>query len=812
MTPRTFRRRCAAMIVAGFSCHTWATSGPDQPVSSPFVVASSDYAAFPDVAVAPDGSFVVAWEELSQQPWGYFLRFRQYDPHGNPRAPQDVDPGTFGNEPRVAIQPDGSFVVAWYGNPRGIRARFFDPAGAPRGASFEVTPLGGYFRIAALAPGGFVIAWSNTDAATGAWTVYASRHGPTGARLGEPLVVGPGEPAAVDAAADGSFVITWNAADDSRTVMARQYRADGSPAADAFEVYEGEPGATAWSPNVAVAPDGSIAIAWLSTTSQDPSFAVFVRRYDPDARPLSPATRLDTYTDPDSRPGVAIDSFGACVVSWMHDRGDFRNGYRRRVDRNGISGAPEHAVAAGEGLRSLDFRSVLDADGDELVIWDDDSRVLGQRFSGLRPVDVSLKMAAPTTPVLRDQSLAVGLSVHNANPPSDVPGVGLASGITIDTALPDGFTFMGWQGADWTCSDDAGAIRCRYAQLLAPSTSTSLRLDARAGSTEGNYPIAALLGVDQFDPDAADDESTASVAVTLDRFPDAFGFRNATGVPREVWIESAAATPVGYEAPAQVTMLGGGEYSVGGAPFTAAPGSIAPGQSLRLRIRSPATLDTAAQAKVRVGTATASFTVRTRTTPEDYAPDPFSFPNATGVPPGLLVTSAAVTPANFNLASPISITGGEYSVAGGSFRSDASTIAPGQAVRVRLIAPRTVNTSAQAKLGIGGVIGTFTVKTKASADQDPDAFAFPNAVNQPRATLVQSAAVTPAGFDTAAPISIANGEYSVAGGEFTAAPGAIAPGSVLVVRTTTPDASAAARDITVTVGATVAKWRVKTAP
>jgi hypothetical protein len=99
----------------------------------------------------------------------------------------------------------------------------------------------------------------------------------------------------------------------------------------------------------------------------------------------------------------------------------------------------------------------------------------------------------------------------------------------------------------------------------------------------------------------------------------------------------------------------------------------------------------------------------------DTTPDAFSFTAQTGVAPGTVVTSNTITPAGYNAATTVSVSGGSYSINGGAFVTTAGTISPGQSVALRMTASSTFGTIATAALTIGGVTGTFAVTTTPTA-------------------------------------------------------------------------------------------------
>jgi hypothetical protein len=95
----------------------------------------------------------------------------------------------------------------------------------------------------------------------------------------------------------------------------------------------------------------------------------------------------------------------------------------------------------------------------------------------------------------------------------------------------------------------------------------------------------------------------------------------------------------------------------------------------------------------------------------DTAPDAFTFATQTRVAPGTLIESESVTISGINLPAPLSITGGEYAIDGHTYRSGPGTIRNDQKVRIRVRSSAESSGEVSATLTIGGVSGTFTVKT-----------------------------------------------------------------------------------------------------
>lgn len=125
----------------------------------------------PAVSMNPSGEFVVAWEGhglLGALFPGIYVR--RYNSSG---VAQGSEIGVEGslilsvNRAAVAMAPDGSFVVAWEDSSlsgRGISARMYDSSGSPLGSAFTVnqTTTGTQELAAAAADssGEFFVGWS----------------------------------------------------------------------------------------------------------------------------------------------------------------------------------------------------------------------------------------------------------------------------------------------------------------------------------------------------------------------------------------------------------------------------------------------------------------------------------------------------------------------------------------------------------------------------------------------------------------------------------------------------------------------------
>ena len=95
----------------------------------------------------------------------------------------------------------------------------------------------------------------------------------------------------------------------------------------------------------------------------------------------------------------------------------------------------------------------------------------------------------------------------------------------------------------------------------------------------------------------------------------------------------------------------------------------------------------------------------------DTTPDAFTFVTQSKVSPDTLIESEPVTISGINLPAQLSIAGGEYSIDGHAYRDHPGTIMNLQKVRIRVRSSSESSGEVSATLNIGGVSGTFTVKT-----------------------------------------------------------------------------------------------------
>ncbi len=112
------------------------------------------------------------------------------------------------------------------------------------------------------------------------------------------------------------------------------------------------------------------------------------------------------------------------------------------------------------------------------------------------------------------------------------------------------------------------------------------------------------------------------------------------------------------------------------------------------------------------GTAYGSdMTFTTPACPADTTPDDFNFTPQTGQALNSTITSNTVTISGINTATPVSITGGSYSINNGPYTTNTGNVNNGNTIKIRLTSSASYNTTTTASLTVGGITRSFNVTT-----------------------------------------------------------------------------------------------------
>jgi hypothetical protein len=190
----------------------------------------------PSISVAADGSFVVAFTSFGKDDPASFTESgvfaRRFDATGAALGTEfQVNVFTTGDQsvPDVAMKPNGGFVVVWQdheqkGKPS-VFGRLFTAAGAPDGGEFDipndVAATKGRPRVATGADGSFTVAWESSPQDGSSRGVFARRFAADAAPLGTEFQVNtftPGSQYATAISNDGAneVVVVWQSPQDGR--------------------------------------------------------------------------------------------------------------------------------------------------------------------------------------------------------------------------------------------------------------------------------------------------------------------------------------------------------------------------------------------------------------------------------------------------------------------------------------------------------------------------------------------------------------------------------------------------------------------
>jgi len=198
---------------------------------------------------------------------------------------------------------------------------------------------------------------------------------------------------------------------------------------------------------------------------------------------------------------------------------------------------------------------------------------------------------------------------------------------------------------------------------------------------------------------------------------------------------------------------------------------------------------------------------------KDTTPDVFGLTEQTGVAPNSLLISNAITISGINAASPLSVSGGEYSINGGKFKTAKTKITAGKTLRLQLLSSAAYNTKTSATVTIGGVTALFSVTTQDDPrlDRTPDRFSFIDQHDVALNTPLTSNAVTVSGINTPVSLHVEGGLYSIDGGEFVASDGTVKAGDSVRLRLISANRHEATTQATLSIGGVSAIFSATTA-
>jgi hypothetical protein len=308
-----------------------------------FQVSSRSYTAYPAVAVAPDGRFMVVWSQ-SQSPADTDVFGQRFNADGTANGAEfqvNTYTTSYQQHPSVAVDGSGNFVVAWNsyyqdGSAWGIFGQRFNAAGAPVGAEFQVNTYTmnnqyNYQSSVAMAPDGrFVVVWTSTGQDGSSSGVFGQRFNSNGTRAGAEFQINTYVTSAqsgptVAFTGGGNFVVAWSSSGQdgsSYGVFGQRFDSAGAAVGSEFQINTFTT-SFQYGPSIAGGNDGSFVVAWSSFSQDGSSSGIFSQRFNPDGSRQGSEFQVNSYTtSAQYAPALAMDGNGNFVVAWQSYRQD----------------------------------------------------------------------------------------------------------------------------------------------------------------------------------------------------------------------------------------------------------------------------------------------------------------------------------------------------------------------------------------------------------------------------------------------------------------------------------------------------------
>ena len=319
------------------------------------VTSSLDAAAEgePTVAALHDGRFVVAYTVRSGD--AAHIAYRIVGLDGSAGAQHLADAGASTGDsatPDLAVLADGSFALAWRADGQ-VQVRQFGLDGAPLGAQQTFGALGTAYDPGIVAHGaGFVVAWGEI----GDGNVYAAQPGQAAT-----MVSGDGYAASITSAAPlahvaalagGGYVVAWDSYLNSpygfaqSDIFFQRYDAAGH-AVGSMTQANVEGGAGRYDATVTALDNGGFVIGWQSQAGDFDGNGIFARRFDALGEALDVREfAVNEYRQGDqASPVLTALAGGGFAAGWLDAQADGS----MRVEARVLAGAAPSDTGLGGG-------------------------------------------------------------------------------------------------------------------------------------------------------------------------------------------------------------------------------------------------------------------------------------------------------------------------------------------------------------------------------------------------------------------------------------------------------------------------------
>ncbi len=333
-------KRLTAVVFAGLLAASLPLAGQTPPFAGPdfqINVVTEGFQGTPDVARDAAGNFVTVWADSHGS--DSQVKVRRYSAAGAPQSGEVlVWPVVSHPEPRprVAMTPQGAFVVVWQ-NESGISMRRFDRFAQPEGAAFLISPQTGTDKqnpdVVLDAAGNAVVVWDQWQSRN----VFLQRLDAEDRPQGDPQQVnqssiGPRGNARVALNAAGSLLVSWDDYRDTGAPDVYARRFDGPTGSWAPDVrVHGETGGFQEGSAPVLYPEGDGVVVYHDQSVNK----VFAQRLDASGALLGQPLEVgdQTFFGP---PDAAASFLGQMMVVWSGDTPDGARIYGRLIARDWV--------------------------------------------------------------------------------------------------------------------------------------------------------------------------------------------------------------------------------------------------------------------------------------------------------------------------------------------------------------------------------------------------------------------------------------------------------------------------------------------
>jgi hypothetical protein len=318
--------------------------------------------AYPRVAVAPGGSFVVVWRSKENVYSASYGMVQRFDSAGSKLGVElKISAGTNQYYPAIDIVNSGEYVVVWaeIAATADVFGSRFDASGVQLASEFQVNVVTASTQAAAYpaidGDGDFVVVWRSLGQDGDNGGIFVRRFASSGQAVGGEIqvntyVTGNQLQGRIAMRSAGDFVVTWSSPRDGDTngVFARRFNASGAALGGEFQVNVHT--LASQTQGYPMMDQGGGFVAWHDNSGIDgQNFGVFARRFGSTGIPQSPDFQVNTYTlGYQGSPAAAMIGSGNFVVAWksIGQDGDIDGIFAQRfllhtgpydVDGNGIS-------------------------------------------------------------------------------------------------------------------------------------------------------------------------------------------------------------------------------------------------------------------------------------------------------------------------------------------------------------------------------------------------------------------------------------------------------------------------------------------